>query len=99
MSATLYREIEALGGVQEGTGEYNAGWHDGYTRALELVLEILTKRGFSEFGDPIEDLCIATEAVLTDLGRPGADGWTEGYAHTTDIDRLTQAISVVRGAS
>lgn len=38
--ATIERQIDALGGAPEGTGEYNAGYHDGYTRALEAAMEI-----------------------------------------------------------
>lgn len=98
MTVTLYREVDALGGAPMSSSDYDRAWSDGYGKALDLVLAILTKRGFSEFGDPIEALCVASEAVLTDLGQAGADGWTEGYAHVTDIDRLSQAISVARGA-
>jgi hypothetical protein len=42
---TLYREIDALGGVSQGP------WDDGYSAALTDVLLILMKRGFSEEQD------------------------------------------------
>lgn len=42
---TLYREVDALGGTGEGD------WHAGYTEALTEVLNILTKRGFTEAAD------------------------------------------------
>lgn len=92
-AVNLYREIDALGGTGEGE------WHKGYCEALTDVLAILKRRGFSELDDPIDELCAAVEAVLVDLGAPGQDGWTSGYAHTTDLDRLQQAIANATGAA
>lgn len=37
---TIERQIDALGGIKEGEGEYNAGYHDGYTRALDEAMDI-----------------------------------------------------------
>lgn len=37
---TIERQIEAIGGIKEGDGEYNAGYHDGYVRAVEYAMEI-----------------------------------------------------------
>jgi len=42
---TLYREIDALGGSGEGD------WHKGYSEALEDVLALLAKRGFTDLED------------------------------------------------
>lgn len=47
---TLYREIDALGGT--GTGR----WHDGYSDAIGVVLDILQRRGFSEVADATPSL-------------------------------------------
>ena len=86
---TLYREIEALGGA--GTGE----WHAGYVDAISEVLNILQRRGFTEFRTPYVAVLNALTPILDDLGVPGSDGWTSGYAHVTDIDRLQAAIAKV----
>lgn len=37
---TIEREIDALGGAQEGSGEYNGGYHDGYSAALTDAMEV-----------------------------------------------------------
>jgi hypothetical protein len=47
---TLYREIDALGGTPGND------WDRGYCEALNDVLAILTKRGFSEAADAPADL-------------------------------------------
>ena len=56
MTASLYREIDALGGV--GNGDY----HQGFSDAKRLFLEVLERRGFGEAAD-------ASDA--------GAYGWIE----------------------
>jgi hypothetical protein len=95
MSVTLYREIDALGGAAMSGSVYDQAYHDGYSKALDLVFEILERRGFSEHGDPIAAVIDAIKPILDDLGVPGSDGWTEGYAHVTDLDRLQAAIAEV----
>jgi hypothetical protein len=89
MSVSLYREIDALGGYGEGE------WHKGYSEALSAVLAILDRRGFTEHRTPYSDVIDALTPILDDLGVPGSDGWTEGYVHTTDLDRLQAAIAQV----
>jgi hypothetical protein len=42
---TLFREIDALGGTP------SSDWDEGYNEALSDVLQILTKRGFTEYAD------------------------------------------------
>lgn len=44
---TLYREIDALGGTA------NTEWGGGYGEALDDVLAILTRRGFTEAADAV----------------------------------------------
>lgn len=56
-AATLYREIDALGGT--GTGD----WHEGYSKALNDVLSILIRRGFSEAADADANLRLIAEVV------------------------------------
>ncbi|WP_184083884.1 hypothetical protein [Sphingomonas xinjiangensis] len=86
---TLYREIDALGGTAESE-------HDkGYVAAIDDVLAILSRRGFSEHRSPYSDVIDALTPVLDDLGVPGSDGWTGGHVHTTDLDRLQAAIAQV----
>ena len=48
---TLYREVDALGGVAMSSSDYDRAYNDGYSQALDLVLAILAKRGFSELAD------------------------------------------------
>ncbi len=84
---TLHREINALGGVP--SDQYGKGYND----AIGEVLAILERRGFTEAGDAHTAIIDALGPILDDLGRPGEDGWTDGYAHVTDLDRLQQAIA------
>lgn len=90
---TLYREIDALGGEPQSASEYDRIWNDGYSAALTAALAILERRGFTEAADAHTAIIDALEPILDDLGRPGEDGWTDGYAHVTDLDRLQQAIA------
>jgi len=92
-AVTLYREIDALGG--SGMPSEGENWSRGYSEALSDVLSILSRRGFSEHHSPVTDLVSALTPILSDIGQAGADGWTNGYVHTTDLDRLQQAIAQV----
>lgn len=38
------------------------------------------------------------DTIVGDLGPAGSDGWTDGYVHVTDLDRLKQAVIEMRAA-
>lgn len=95
MSVTLYREIDALGGT--GMLSEDESWSRGYNEALSDVLAILDRRGFSEHRSPYSGVIDALTPILDDLGVPGSDGWTNGYVHTTDLDRLMSEIARLGG--
>jgi len=52
-TVTLWREIDALGGTSLAQSDYERGHDAGYDKALEQVLAILTRRGYSEHDDPL----------------------------------------------
>ncbi len=91
---SIYREIDALGGTDMSSEGEN--WSRGYSEALSDVLKILKRRGFSEHRTPYSDVIDALTPILDDLGVPGSDGWTNGYVHETDLNRLQAAIAAVQ---
>ena len=79
---SLYREIDALGGIGDGD------WHEGYSQALDDVLAILTRRGFSEKSDAVDHrLIMAAEDALP---------WIRSRAGCEPIaERIEKAIAQV----
>ncbi len=83
MVATLYREVDALGGTGEGD------WHKGYSEALTDVLAILAKRGFSEAADAASGSDTAPKPLTSrELGEYGR------YIHGADyFDNSIEAVA------
>jgi hypothetical protein len=71
--ATYERQIDALGGVPEGSGEYNAGYYDGYSRAVEEATAI-----GADADDTINELIEAITDVLEGrFDHRGLQRWAE----------------------
>lgn len=73
---TLYREIDALGG--QGTSE----WSKGYNEAIEDVLIILARRGYSEAEDAETASNIALAGLFGAVEETAAFLDEEGWPRT-----------------